>query len=130
MRLVPLAVVPRALSIIFSGVSVATIAVSPLGSYFVKLIEWRNVFQSAASIGVLSLVCQAATLPAMALSGSTRLRKMIDMLMRPNVGLGILGTIPVLTGYLSFSLICGRFSKAWRALASTGCRPSCSVTVW
>ncbi|MFL9875757.1 MFS transporter [Paraburkholderia megapolitana] len=102
MRLVPPAMVPRALSIIFSGVSVATIAAAPLGSYFGNLIGWRSVFLIAAALGVLALVWQAATLPKMAPNGATRLRTLIDVLMRPTVGLGMLATILVFTGHFAF----------------------------
>ena len=102
MRLVPPAMVPRALSIIFSGVSVATIAAAPLGSYFGNLIGWRSVFLIAAALGLLALVWQAATLPKMAPSGATRLRTLIDVLMRPTVGLGMLATILVFTGHFAF----------------------------
>ncbi|PCE24034.1 MFS transporter [Paraburkholderia acidicola] len=102
MRLVPPAMVPRALSIIFSGVSVATIAAAPLGSYFGNLIGWRSVFLIAAALGLLALVWQAATLPKMAPNGATRLRTLIDVLMRPTVGLGMLATILVFTGHFAF----------------------------
>lgn len=102
MRLVPEAMVPRALSIIFSGVAVATIAAAPLGSFFGNLIGWRNVFLIAAALGFLALIWQAATLPKMPPSGLTRLRTLIDVLMRPTVGLGILGTILVFTGHFAF----------------------------
>ncbi len=44
MRLVPAAHVPKALAIIFSAVSVATVVAAPLGSYLGELIGWRNVF--------------------------------------------------------------------------------------
>jgi len=53
MRLVPEALVPRALSIMFSGVSLATIAAAPLGSYFGHLIGWRRVFLLATALGGL-----------------------------------------------------------------------------
>ena len=43
-RLVPPAMVPRALSVVFSGVSVATIVAVPLGSYLGGLYGWRIVF--------------------------------------------------------------------------------------
>ncbi len=102
MRLVPLAMVPRALSIIFSGVSVATIAAAPLGSYFGQLIGWRNVFLIAAGLGVLGLAWLAATLPAMAPSGATRLRTLVDVLRRPGVALGMLATILVFVGHFAF----------------------------
>ncbi|NIF91113.1 MFS transporter [Burkholderia sp. Cy-637] len=102
MRLVPAAMVPRALSIIFSGVAVATIAAAPLGSYFGHLIGWRNVFYAAAAIGALALAAQFASLPAMAPSGTTRLRTLLDVLRRPTVGIGMFAVTLVFTGHFAF----------------------------
>ncbi|MDW5375644.1 MFS transporter [Halomonas sp. HP20-15] len=102
MRLVPEESVPRALSIMFSGVSVATIAAAPLGSFFGDLIGWRNVFLTASLLGLLALVVQYATLPRMAPSGVTRLRTLFDVLMRPRVGLGMLAAGLVFTGHFAF----------------------------
>ncbi|KGE10926.1 major facilitator transporter [Burkholderia gladioli] len=102
MRLVPAAMVPRALSIIFSGVAVATIAAAPLGSYFGYLIGWRNVFYAAAAIGALALAAQFATLPSMAPSGTTRLRTLLDVLRRPTVGIGMFAVTLVFTGHFAF----------------------------
>ncbi|WP_186014035.1 MFS transporter [Burkholderia gladioli] len=102
MRLVPAAMVPRALSIIFSGVAVATIAAAPLGSYFGHLIGWRNVFYAAATIGALALAAQFATLPSMAPSGTTRLRTLLDVLRRPTVGIGMFAVTLVFTGHFAF----------------------------
>ncbi len=58
MRLVPPALVPRALSMIFSGVSAATILAAPVGSYLGDIIGWRNVFLIATALGVVTLVTQ------------------------------------------------------------------------
>ncbi|WP_186104079.1 MFS transporter [Burkholderia gladioli] len=102
MRLVPTAMVPRALSIIFSGVAVATIAAAPLGSYFGHLIGWRNVFYAAAAIGALALAAQFATLPSMAPSGTTRLRTLLDVLRRPTLGIGMFAVTLVFTGHFAF----------------------------
>ncbi|RQS54814.1 MFS transporter [Burkholderia sp. Bp9090] len=102
MRLVPTAMVPRALSIIFSGVAVATIASAPMGSYFGHLIGWRNVFLIAAGLGALAFVSQVMTLPSMPPSGTTRLRTLVDVLRRPTVGLGMFATILVFTGHFAF----------------------------
>jgi predicted MFS family arabinose efflux permease len=102
LRLVPLAKVPRALSIIFSGVSIATIAAAPLGSYFGQLIGWRNVFLITAGFGVIGFAWLAATLPAMAPSGATRLRTLVDVLRRPGVALGTGATILVFGGHFAF----------------------------
>src|SRR5581483_8756561 len=44
MRLVPERLLPRALSIVFAGVSVATISAAPIGAYLGDLYGWRTVF--------------------------------------------------------------------------------------
>ncbi|QNK02954.1 MFS transporter [Dyella telluris] len=102
MRLVPEAMVPRALSIMFSGVSLATIAAAPMGSYFGHLIGWRNVFLLAVVLGALALLWQLATLPRMAPNGETRLRTMVEVLQRPGMGRGILACLLVFTGHFAF----------------------------
>lgn len=63
MRLVPAAHVPKALAIIFSAVSVATVVAAPLGSYLGELIGWRNVFILCAIPSLLALLWQLWVLP-------------------------------------------------------------------
>lgn len=53
MRLVPADQVPRALSIVFSGISLATIIATPLGSYLGGLVGWRAIFLFTAGLGRL-----------------------------------------------------------------------------
>ncbi|SDL82144.1 Predicted arabinose efflux permease, MFS family [Franzmannia pantelleriensis] len=102
MRLVPEDLVPRGLSIMFSGVSAATIAAAPLGSYFGDLFGWREVFLMAAGLGLLALAVQFMTLPRLAPTGLTRLRTLFDVLMRPRIGLGMLAAALVFTGHFAF----------------------------
>lgn len=102
MRLVPEALVPRALSILFSGVSAATIFAAPFGSYVGDIAGWRIVFVLAAGLGVLALVVQFATLPRMAPHGLTRLRTLLEVLMRPQMGLGMMAILLVFTGHFAF----------------------------
>jgi DHA1 family purine ribonucleoside efflux pump-like MFS transporter len=102
MRLVPEAHVPRALSLIFAGVSLATIAAAPMGSYFGALIGWRNVFLLATSLGVVALVWQLLTLPRMPPSGTTSLRTLVDVLQRPSMARGMLACTLVFTGHFAF----------------------------
>jgi predicted MFS family arabinose efflux permease len=102
MRLVPEPMVPRALSIIFTGVSAATIVAAPVGSYLGADIGWRNVFLLAAVLGVVSLVSQLLTLPRMAPSGLTRLGTLVQVLRRPGIGFGMLAVIVVFTGHFAF----------------------------
>lgn len=102
MRLVPEAMVPRALSIMFSGVSLATIAAAPLGSYLGGLIGWRHVFLLAVVLGLLALIWQLFTLPRMAPSGTTRLGTLIEVLKRPGMGRGMIACTLVFTGHFAF----------------------------
>lgn len=44
MRLVPEKLVPKALSIVYGAVSVATVVAAPLGSYLGAHLGWQNVF--------------------------------------------------------------------------------------
>ncbi|MFS2223947.1 MFS transporter [Pantoea sp. B65] len=102
MRLVPAALIPRALSIIFSGVSVATIAAAPLGSYFGELIGWRNVFIAAAAIGVLALIWQIASLPKMAPLASGTAGNIFTVLKRPGIQTAMFAVILVFSGHFAF----------------------------
>lgn len=102
MRLVPEDKVPRALSIIFSGVSVATIAAAPMGSYFGNLFGWRSVFFAASALGAVTFVAQLLTLPSLPAKGSAGLKTIIDVLRRPSVGIAMVATILVFTGHFIF----------------------------
>jgi predicted MFS family arabinose efflux permease len=102
MRLVPEAQIPRALSMIFSGVSAATILAAPVGSFLGAIIGWRGVFLIAAILAGVTLIVQLATLPRMAPNGLTRLRTLITVLTRPGVRLGIIAVILVFTGHFAF----------------------------
>ncbi|WP_244909058.1 MFS transporter, partial [Streptomyces hygroscopicus] len=99
MRLVPAALVPRAVSIIFSGIAVATIVAVPLGSYLGDLTGWRNTFLAAAVLGVLALVFQVFTLPRMKPHGTARLGTLWEVLRRPGFGVGIVGMLLVHMGH-------------------------------
>ena len=63
-QLVPQKDIPRALSILYSGVSVATIISLPLASLLEETFGWRNVFLLSAVPGIVSLIWQYAVLPS------------------------------------------------------------------
>ena len=98
-RLVPPELVPRAMSLVFSGVSLATIVAVPLGSYLGGLYGWRVVFLLAAAIGVVTLVAQAATLPRLAMLGDAGLGTLAGVLRRPGIGLGMGCVVLVFSGH-------------------------------
>jgi len=102
MRLVPEDLVPRALSMLFSGVAAATVLAAPVGSYLGDIAGWRSVFCVAAGVAVLALVVQAITLPRMAPRGLNRLRTLVEVLGRPGIGLGMVAVMLVFTGHFAF----------------------------
>ncbi len=99
MRLVPAPLVPRAVSVIFSGIAVATIVAVPLGSYLGDLAGWRSTFWAAAGLGVLTLVFQMFALPPLKPQGTARLGTLWEVLRRPGFGLGIVGMLLVHIGH-------------------------------
>ncbi len=100
MRLVPPALLPRALSIVFSGIAVGTVVSVPLGSYLGELFGWRSAFYAAAAIGLVTLVFQLFTLPRLAPRQTTaRLRTVLDVVLRPGIAIGMLGCILAHTGH-------------------------------
>jgi len=102
MRLVREDHIPRALSMIFTGVPVATVAAAAAGSYLGGVLGWRNVFFIAAAVGAAALIVQAATLPALKLERPTPLHMLFRVLARPGIGAGVLAIMLVFCGHFVF----------------------------
>ncbi|MCX2895623.1 MFS transporter [Stenotrophomonas lactitubi] len=106
MRLVPPQRVPRALSIIFSGIAVGTVVSVPLGSYLGGLLGWRSAFWAATAVGGLTLAFQWFTLPRMAPRKAAVPESVVGLLRRPGVAVGMLGCVLAHTGqYALFTYI-------------------------
>jgi predicted MFS family arabinose efflux permease len=106
MRLVPPQRVPRALSIIFSGIAVGTVVSVPLGSYLGGLLGWRSAFWAATAVGGLTFAFQWLTLPRMAPRKAAVPESVVGLLRRPGVAVGMLGCVLAHTGqYALFTYI-------------------------
>lgn len=106
MRLVPAKRVPRALSIIFSGIAIGTVVSVPLGSYLGGLYGWRSAFVAASAVGGLTLVFQLFTLPSMAPRKMMRTASVLELLRRPGIAIGMIGCVLAHTGqYALFTYI-------------------------
>lgn len=106
MRLVPANLVPRALSIIFSGIAIGTVVSVPLGSYLGGLYGWRSAFIAAAAVGGITLVFQWCTLPRMAPRKMTHTASVLELLRRPGIAIGMMGCVLAHTGqYALFTYI-------------------------
>lgn len=106
MRLVPPQRVPRALSIIFSGIAVGTVVSVPLGSYLGGLLGWRSAFWAATAVGGITFAFQWFTLPRMAPRKAAVPESVVGLLRRPGVAVGMLGCVLAHTGqYALFTYI-------------------------
>ena len=120
MRLVPERDVPRALAILFSGVSAATIFAAPMGSYLGDVAGWRAVFLCGAGIGVLVFLMQLVTLPSMPARGQSRFGTLGEVLARPAVGLGMVAILLVFTGHFAFFTYIRPFLETVSGVGVTG----------
>lgn len=101
MRLVPPEALPKAMSLIFMGVSVATVSAAPVGAYLGNLLGWRIVFLIVALIGVAVLAVQMVALPRLPARGSPDLRTLVRLLGRPSIALVLVGIVVVISGHFA-----------------------------
>jgi DHA1 family purine ribonucleoside efflux pump-like MFS transporter len=101
MRLVPERLLPRALSIVFTGVSVATVSAAPVGAYLGDLLGWRAVFGIAAVIGVLTLLVQMLSLPSLPPRAKPSLRTLVALLRRPSIRLVLATVLISISGHFA-----------------------------
>jgi len=101
MRLVPERLLPRALSIVFTGVSVATISAAPIGAYLGDLYGWRTVFALSAAVGALTLLVQLVTLPKLPPRSKPNLRTLFELLRRPSVRLVVATILISISGHFA-----------------------------
>lgn len=101
MRLVPERLFARALSIVFTGVSVATVSAAPVGAYLGDLYGWRTVFMLSAGIGVLTLLIQLLTLPSLPPQSKPNLRTLVHLLRRPSIRLVLATILITISGHFA-----------------------------
>lgn len=119
-RLVPPPMVPRALSILFSGVSAATIVAVPLGSFLGGLYGWRFVFLVALALAAATLVCQASFIPKLAPNHSIRFSTLRDVLSRPGIKIGVACAVLVFGGHFALFTYVRPFLEAMAGIGANG----------
>lgn len=102
MRLVPMLVVPKALSVIFGAVSIALVIAAPLGSFLGGVIGWRNVFNAAAVMGVLCTLWVLKVLPSLPGEAPHQQQNMFGLLKRPGVMAGMCAIFMAFAGQFAF----------------------------
>lgn len=101
MRLVPMRLMPRAMSIILTGVSVATVTAAPVGAYVGDVWGWRTAFMIAAIVGALALLVQIATLPKLPPAGVASFGTLLAVLKRPMIRVALLVVLLVASGHFA-----------------------------
>jgi DHA1 family purine ribonucleoside efflux pump-like MFS transporter len=101
MRLVPESLLPRAMSIILTGVSVATVCAAPVGAYVGDLWGWRATFLIAAVIGAITLLVQLVTMPRLPASGASGIRALAETAANPMIRLGLVAILLVVSGHFA-----------------------------
>ncbi len=120
MRLVPSALLPRALSIIFSGIAIGTVVAVPLGSYLGGLYGWRSAFFAAAAVGMVTLAFQSFTLPKLAPRRPARLRTVFEVLLRPGIAMGMFGCVLVHSAHFAMFTYVRPFLEGTTGIGSQG----------
>lgn len=101
LRLVPSELVPRALSIIIMGISLATVFAAPLGAFLGELWGWRATFLAASGIGAAALAMQMATLPSLPATKAPGLASFKAALSRRAVTIGLGTVFLVVSGHFA-----------------------------
>lgn len=101
MRLVPMRLVPRGMSIILTGVSIATVCAAPVGAYIGALWGWRAAFIIGAGVGAVALVAQMLTLPKLPPLGAPNIRTLFGLLRRPSLRVALFTVLLVISGHFA-----------------------------
>ncbi len=100
-RLVAPGAEPRALSMIFAGVSIGTVAGVPAGALAGELFGWRTAFHAGGVVALLVLLTQMRLLPSLPAKSSVTFGQLPEMLRIPKARLGIFITVLVFIGQFS-----------------------------
>ncbi|MBZ9998310.1 MFS transporter [Mesorhizobium sp. BH1-1-4] len=101
LRLVPMRLMPRAMSIILTGVSLATVTAAPVGAYVGDIWGWRTAFMIATLVGALALLVQLATIPKLPPVGVASFRTLLEVLERPSIRVALLVVLLVASGHFA-----------------------------
>ncbi|SEK30858.1 MFS transporter, DHA1 family, purine ribonucleoside efflux pump [Roseateles sp. YR242] len=101
MRLVPDRLFARAMSLILSGVSVATVCAAPIGAWMGDHWGWRSPFIAAGVLSVLTLASQVLTLPSLPPRDNPSLKVLGELLGRPGVRVALLAVLLVISGHFA-----------------------------
>lgn len=101
MRLVPGNVLSRAMSVVMTGVSAATVTAAPIGAYISSIWGWRDAFLLAAGVGVLVLIIQLFTIPRLPPVSVASLGTLFSVARNPSIRMGVLSILLIVSGHFA-----------------------------
>jgi len=101
MRMVPATVFARAMSIILTGVSIATVCAAPVGAYMGDLWGWRSAFVAAGAVSLIALGAQFFAIPTLPPKDNPSLSVLFELLRRPNVRVALIAVLLVISGHFA-----------------------------
>ncbi len=101
MRLAPERLFARAMSLILTGVSVATVCAAPIGAWMGAHWGWHSAFVAAGLLSIATLAAQVFTLPALPPRDNPNLRVLGELLTRPSVRVALLSVLLVISGHFA-----------------------------
>ncbi|MEJ0100275.1 MAG: MFS transporter [Pseudomonadota bacterium] len=101
MRLAPEQMLARAMSLVLTGVSLATVSAAPIGAWMGAKWGWHSAFVAAGVLSVVALAAQAFTLPALPPRDKPNLRVLFELLTRPSVRVALLSVLLVISGHFA-----------------------------
>ena len=102
LRLAPAALMPRAMAIIFTGMTAASVFAPPFGVYIGGLWGWRATFLAASGIGLFALLIQMMALPRMApTEEAPGFGTFVLLLRRPSIRIGLIAGTLVISGHFA-----------------------------
>lgn len=89
MRLVPKALVPKALGLVYMGNAIAVAFAPPAGSWLGTIVGWRWVFLALLPVVLVSFIWQRVALPSLPPQAALPLRRVFSLLRRAQVRRGL-----------------------------------------
>ncbi|WP_345816731.1 MFS transporter (plasmid) [Paraburkholderia sp. PREW-6R] len=91
----------KASSLVFSGISVASVVSVPLGSYISYHYDWRIAFAIASALSVAVLFLQIYALPRISMASGTSVQDYLRLLKSPKIALIYLAITLMVSGHFS-----------------------------
>lgn len=99
--LVPAATVGRAMTVVNSGLALATIAAVPIGTAVAAQLGWQAAFAGVAMLGAITLLLQFFALPTIAPAERSGLRPLLTTLTTGYIAVGFLALAFVVVGHMA-----------------------------